>query len=63
MTGSPHLGDDDAVQAPGAQVASHHLHLVVPLDAAVGSDGHGGFPIQRSPDGPADDESLTVLAW
>jgi len=63
MTGSPHLGNDDAVQARSAQVASRHLRLVVPLDAAVGSDGHGGFPIQRSPDGSADDQPLTVLAW
>ena len=63
MTGSPHLGDDDAVQAPGARVASRHLRLVEPLNAAVGSDGHGGFPIQRRPDGSADDQPLTILAW
>jgi hypothetical protein len=62
MTGSPDLGDDDAVLARGARVASRHLRLVVPVNAAVGSDGHG-FPIQRSPDGPADDQSLTILAW
>jgi hypothetical protein len=63
MTGSAHLGDDDAVQARGAGVASRHLRLVVPLNAAMGSDGPDGFPIQRSPDGSADDQSLTVLAW
>jgi hypothetical protein len=63
MTGSPHLGDGDAVQARGARVASRHLRLVVPLNAAVGSDGYAGFPIQRSPDGSADDQSLTILAW
>lgn len=63
MTGSPHLGDDDAVQAPGARVAARHLRLVEPLNAAVGSDGHGGFPIQRRPDGSADDQSFTVLVW
>ena len=55
MTRSPHLGDDDAVQAPGAR----HLRLAVPPNA----DGHGGFPIQRSPDGSADDQPLNVLAW
>jgi hypothetical protein len=63
MTGSPHLGDDDSVQARDAGVASRHLRLVVPVTAALGSDGPGGFPIQRSPDGSADDQSLTVLAW
>jgi hypothetical protein len=59
MKSSPHLGDDDAIQARGAR----HLRLVAPLDAALGSDGDGGFPIQRIPDGSADDQSLTVLAW
>ena len=63
MTGLPHLGADDAVQARGARVAAGHLRLVVPVNAAVGSDGHGGFPIQRSPDHSADDQSFTVLAW
>ena len=63
MTGSPHLGDDDAVQTRGERVAARHLRLVEPLNAAVGSDGHGGFPIQRRPDGSADDQSLTILAW
>lgn len=59
MTSSPHHGDDDAVEARGAR----HLRLVVPLDAAVGSDGHGGFPIQRRPDDSADGQSVTLLAW
>ena len=61
MTGSPHLSDDDAVQAHGARVASRHLRPVVPLDA--GSDGHGDLPRQRSPDGSADDQPPTVLTW
>lgn len=60
MTGSPHLGDDDAVHAPGARVGARHLRLVEPL---VGRDGHSGFPIQRRADGSADDQSFTVLVW
>ena len=63
MKSSPHRGDNDAVQAPGAQVAPRHLRVVVPPNAAVGSGGDSGFPVQTSPDGSADDESLTVLAW
>jgi hypothetical protein len=63
MTGSPHLGDDDAVQARVPGDASRHLRLVVPLTAALGSGGHGGFPLQTGPDGSADYQSLTVLAW
>jgi hypothetical protein len=61
MTSSLHHGDDDTVQARG--VASRHLHLVVPHNAAVRGDGDGGLSIRRSPDDSADDQPLTILAW
>jgi len=63
MKSSPQHGYGDAGQARGARVASPNLRLVVPLDAAVGGGGDGGFPMERSPDGSANDQSLTVLAW
>jgi hypothetical protein len=63
MTRSPDQGDDDAVQAGGERVPSRHLGLVMPLNAAARSDGHGGFPVQNSPDDSADDQPFTVLAW